>query len=230
MKRVKVEALYSSSPVEYSAAMLFMLERVNLISSKAAHSAIWFLEHPSLYTCGRSAIDSDIKNTLEFPLYQTDRGGRITYHGPGQRIVYIMLDLREIYKGIFDIRLFIKDIMQWVVNSISTLGINIKALYEKDKIGIWMITKKATYKKIVSIGLKIKKMISYHGIAINISPNTNYFSDISPCGLDCSEISAINTELQESNYILQSKIDIAMKKEFSRVFMADLELTKNIIL
>ena len=184
-KKLSLEFLVSNYLVDYSEAIKFMEERVNLIKKGQEKEAIWFLEHPSLYTAGRSyKIKYDyIENT---PLYNTGRGGKITWHGPGQRIIYFMIDIK---KRNYDIRKFVSNIENYIIISLKEL--EIKAFKKKDLIGIWTKDKEKNDAKIASLGLRVSKGIIYHGVSLNIDCDLSYFKKIDVCGIRNSNITSI---------------------------------------
>ena len=134
------------------------------------------LEHPSIYTLGRSAVNTDIKNKINIPFIDTDRGGKITYHGPGQKVIYIMLDLKQLFNNKPDLKLFIRMLENWVISILAQN--DIAAYADKENIGIWVQNNNVN-KKITSIGIKLKKWISYHGLSININPDMNFLTILS---------------------------------------------------
>lgn len=182
----KIELYKSNSLVGYQLATHFMESRANSIHKGEENELIWLLEHPPIYTAGSSAKQEELLIESQIPVYQTPRGGKFTYHGPGQRIIYIMLDLRRFNK---DIRLFIKTLEEILVNTMDAFGIEV--FPRRERIGLW--TKRdEDEEKIGAIGLKVKKWISLHGIAININPDMQYFKGIIPCGLPEYGVTSIN--------------------------------------
>ena len=187
----KIDFIYSNTPIDYSFAIEFMKMKVEKIIDKKENSAIWLLEHPSIYTLGRSAVYADIIKKTNIPFINTDRGGKITYHGPGQKIIYIMLDLKQLFNNKPDLKLFIKMLENWVISILAQNDIT--AYADRENIGIW-VQNNSVNKKIPSIGIKLKKWISYHGLAININPDMNYFNNIVPCGIDNCKMTSIYME------------------------------------
>ena len=151
----KIDFIYSNKPIEYEFSMKFMKNKVEKIISSKENQAIWLLEHPNIYTLGRSAVKSDIKNNINIPYIDTDRGGKITYHGPGQKIIYIMLNLKEIFNNQPDIKLFINMLGKWIITILNKN--NILAYIDNENIGVWVKDNNIN-KKIASIGIKLKKM------------------------------------------------------------------------
>ena len=145
----KIDFIYSNTPIDYSFAIEFMKMKVGKIIDKKENSAIWLLEHPSVYTLGRSAVYADIINKTNIPFINTDRGGKITYHGPGQKIIYIMLDLKQLFNNKPDLKLFIRMLENWVISILAQN--DIAAYADRENIGIWVQNNNVN-KKITSIG------------------------------------------------------------------------------
>jgi lipoyl(octanoyl) transferase len=175
-----VEFKISKAAIEYSLALSKMQKRVEDVALGKKDELIWFLEHKDVFTAGTSAnVENEVKNLNGIPIIQTGRGGKITYHGKGQRIVYLILDLKKHYKKI-DLKKFVYDLEQIIINSL--LEINVKAFRIENKIGIW-VKNANNIQKIAAIGIRVKKSISMHGFAINISTNLEKFNYIIPCGI-----------------------------------------------
>ena len=169
--------------IPYLSAASAMSDTVSAIICKKSPGNLWFLEHEEIITAGSSAKKEDLLSTSDILVLDSDRGGQYTYHGPGQLISYIMLDLKYIY-GTINIRRFIEDVSQWLVCSLTELGVECKARF--DDIGIW-----SKDKKIASIAFKVRKFVTYHGISINISNSLSRFKQIRPCGLDHEQITSL---------------------------------------
>ena len=191
--------------IEYKYALEFMEQRVRGIIDNSAEELVWLLEHPELYTAGISASNQELKEIYNIPVFHVSRGGKFTYHGPGQRIIYLMLDLNKRGK---DVKKFVYQMEQWIITSLAAFELN--CFRKKDYIGIWCKDDQGKDVKIAAIGVKLKKWVSYHGIAINVNPNLEYFNGIIPCGIENYEITslkklAINIELKElDEQLLQS--------------------------
>jgi lipoyl(octanoyl) transferase len=213
----KIDFIYSDRPIEYEFSMKFMKNKVEKIISSKENQAIWLLEHPNIYTLGRSAVKSGIKNNINIPYIDTDRGGKITYHGPGQKIIYIMLNLKEIFNNQPDIKLFINMLGKWIISILNKN--NIASYIDNENIGVW-VKNNGINKKIASIGIKLKKWISYHGIALNINPNMNYFNNINPCGiLNCK----MTSMYKENNKLIENyKLNQMIKNTFLENFNFEL--------
>lgn len=173
----QVEWRTQASLVDYLEAMKWMDKRVKALQNQDAEECVWLLEHSPLYTKGTSGKDQDLLPSAKFPVYQTRRGGQVTYHGPGQRVVYLMLDLKPRYQ---DIRRYVNELEEWVIQTLSCFGI--KGERRKDRIGIW-VQKNGRDCKIAALGVRVQKWVTSHGIAINVSPNLSHYNDIIPCGL-----------------------------------------------
>jgi lipoyl(octanoyl) transferase len=200
----------TKSPVEYRQATQFMEHRVAEIHAGKADEMIWFLEHQAIYTGGSSANKSELINTENFPVYETGRGGKYTYHGPGQRVVYLMLDLKK--RG-QDIKKYVASLENWIIASLKEIGITCET--KEGKIGIWTKSTNNKDVKIAAIGIRVRKWIAYHGIAINIHPNLEHYQGIIPCGI--SEFGV--TSLEELGYNLSmQELDIILKEKFNDFF------------
>ena len=173
----------SDTPVDYMQALAFMEERADAIHRGQAPETVWLLEHPALYTAGTSADDAELLDPGRFPVYRTGRGGRFTYHGPGQRIAYVMLDLA--HRG-NDVRGFVRGLEDWVIRSLAHF--NVIGEIRDDRVGIWVRrgapdNPAAREDKIAAIGVRVRRWVTFHGIAINVEPNLEHYSGIVPCGI-----------------------------------------------
>ena len=204
----------SSELIDYSDSLKRMKKRVELIQSGKAIEQVWLLQHPPLYTAGTSAKDDDLIITDKFPVFETGRGGQYTYHGPGQRVIYLMLDLHN-YRQ--DVRMYISLLERWLINTLSHLDVN--ATRMDDRVGIWVptgqVSSKTKYEKIGAIGVRIRRWITSHGVSINISPNLEHFSGIVPCGINDSGVTSLEKLKRETDI---AKIDKLLKTEFLNVF------------
>ena len=204
----------SSELIDYSDSLKRMKKRVELIQSGKAIEQVWLLQHPPLYTAGTSAKDDDLIITDRFPVFETGRGGQYTYHGPGQRVIYLMLDLHN-YRQ--DVRMYISLLERWLINTLSHLDVN--ATRMDDRVGIWVptgqVSSKTKYEKIGAIGVRIRRWITSHGVSLNISPNLDHFSGIVPCGINDSGVTSLEKLKRETDI---AKIDKLLKTEFLNVF------------
>ncbi len=207
----KIEWKYSKDLIPYQDALDLMENRVQKIIDGTADEMIWFLEHPPIYTLGTSSQPEDTLNNNSIPILKTNRGGRSTYHGPGQRVVYLMLDLRN--RG-QDIRKLVWMLEECIIQSLYLLGV--KSERKKGKIGIWTIGDENP-KKIAALGLRIRKWVSFHGISININPDLEDFKGIVPCGIREHGV----TSVKELGYTAGfSEVDAALKQTFEGIFNA----------
>ena len=206
----QIEIKISNNEINYEKAIMFMESRVESISKNESKELLWFLNHDHIFTQGTSASIDEILNPNAVKVIQTNRGGKTTYHGPGQRIVYFMLNLNNKKK---DIRKFISVIENSVIDFLKNYNVEARAF--KDRVGIWVIkNNKMTFdkeKKISAIGLRVKKWITYHGMSFNINPDLKYYNSIHSCGLKEYK----NTSLNELGIkIDQKEFDEGFKKIF----------------
>ncbi|WP_370931176.1 lipoyl(octanoyl) transferase LipB [Bartonella sp. DGB1] len=213
-----IEWKISDQLVDYHEAVEIMEERVLSIQQGKACELIWLLEHPPLYSAGTSAKNDDLLLKDKFPVYYSGRGGEFTYHGPGQRIVYILLDLKNRQT---DIRLFIAYLEKWIINSLADF--NIKGETREDRVGVWvtrtdkppLANNKVREDKIAAIGVRVKKWVTMHGFAININPNLSHYTGIIPCGISEYGI----TSFEDLGYLTDlNDVDLSLKKNFIRLF------------
>ena len=208
-KHLSIDFLTTNHQVDYNKAVQFMEERVNSITRGQANEAIWFLEHPPLYTTGRSN-ETEMKHIQNIPIYNTRRGGKITWHGPGQRIIYFMINIR---KRKYDLRKFVFNLESYLIKSL--LELKIKAYKRKNIIGIWTKDKRKNDAKIASLGLRVSKGVIYHGISINIDCDLSYFKKIDVCGIKNSYVTSISS-LKEN--LVKSEVDKILQKNISDIF------------
>ena len=174
-----MEWLKTCSPVPYHEAMSFMEKRVSEIKNGTADEVVWLLEHPPLYTAGSSAKTSDLLEPERFPVYIAGRGGQYTYHGPGQRVVYTMINLKK--RG-SDVRRYVHDLEEWIIRSLAKLEVTAE---RRDKrIGIWVNKEDGSENKIAALGVRVRSWITFHGMSINVTPNLSHFDGIVPCGIN----------------------------------------------
>ena len=193
-----------------------MEQRVNAIHRDGASEMLWLVEHPPLYTKGASAREEDWRGVSDFPVYQTGRGGRLTYHGPGQRVVYVMLDLGKRGR---DLRYFVYMLEEWLIASLAVLGV--VALRRAGRVGLWVLRPekgRGFEDKIAAIGLRVRRFISYHGVCINIDCDLTHFAPIIPCGIADPRFGV--TSLQDLGRSCSfAKLDAALRGEFARFFL-----------
>src|SRR5215213_7665673 len=200
-----IEWRVSDAPVPYAEALAFMEERAAAIRAGTAAECVWLLEHPPLFTAGTSATPAELTNPEDFPVHEAGRGGRYTYHGPGQRVVYVLLDLERRGK---DIRCFVHSLEGWMIDTLAQLGVN--AHRAPDRIGIW-VGEGADEAKIGALGVRVKRWVTLHGIAINVAPDLSHFGGIVPCGVADYGVTSL-AELGKQ--IPLTSIDHALKRSF----------------
>ncbi len=174
----QVEWRVEPAPLEYPVALAAMEERAAAVTRGEARELVWLLEHPPVYTAGTSATDAAELLDPRFPVHRTGRGGRYTYHGPGQRIGYVVLDLRERRR---DVRGYVHALENWVIAALGQLGI--EAFGAPGRIGIWTRDQHGQEAKIGAIGVRIRQWVTLHGFAVNLSPDLTHFGGIVPCGI-----------------------------------------------
>jgi len=172
----------SAAPVPYPDAVAAMEARAAAIAERRAGELVWLLEHPPVYTAGVSAKPADLIDAHRFPVFESERGGQFTYHGPGQRVAYVMLDLRERGR---DVRKFVQSLEAWVIGALGEF--NVKGEVREGRIGVWvdrpMPDSSGREDKIAAIGVKLRRWVSFHGISLNVEPDLGHFSGIVPCGI-----------------------------------------------
>lgn len=208
-----VEWIISDSLIPYEDAIREMEARVAMIANGEAKECVWLLEHPALYTAGTSANPSDLIAPDRFPVFQTHRGGQYTYHGPGQRVGYAMLDLNKRGR---DVRAFVTALEEWIILALSEF--NIKGERREDRVGVWVKRPEkglSAEDKIAALGIKLRKWVSFHGISINVEPELEHFSGIVPCGVAQHGVTSFHDLGQ---LIAMADLDLALKKSFEEIF------------
>jgi lipoyl(octanoyl) transferase len=200
-----IEWRVSEAPVPYDEALRFMEGRAVAIREGSAKECVWLLEHPPLFTAGTSADPSELTNPQNFPVYEAGRGGRYTYHGPGQRVGYVMFDLGRHGK---DIRRFVHSLEGWMIDTLSKLGVN--AHRAPGRIGIW-VGDGSGEAKIGALGVRVKRWVTLHGFAINVAPDLSHFSGIVPCGISEFGVTSL-AELGKQTGL--DGVDAALRRSF----------------
>ena len=205
---------WNASPglIPYPLAVRSMEERAAAIGRGTASEQVWLLEHPPLYTAGTSAKDHDLLEP-RFPVFKTGRGGQYTYHGPGQRVAYVMLDLNG--RGRRDVRLFVRDLEEWLIQALASLGV--KGERRKGRVGIWVTGRAGREDKIAAIGVRLKQWVSYHGTSLNVCPDLSHYSGIVPCGIAQGESGVTSLAALGINASLHDA-DMALKAAFVEIF------------
>ena len=196
--------------VDYPAAVADMERRVAGIHAGTDEEAVWLVEHPPLYTAGTSANPKDLLNP-RFPVFETGRGGQYTYHGPGQRVAYVMLDLKK-RQTEPDIRRYVWQLEEWVIRSLADFGI--VGERRAGRVGIW-VADGHTERKIAAIGVRVRHWVTYHGVSINVNPDLSHFSGIVPCGISEFGVTKV-TDLVSG--VTMERIDSVLKSRFGDVF------------
>jgi lipoyl(octanoyl) transferase len=213
-----VDWRFSDRPVPYPDAVAAMEARVTAIHSGDAAEQVWLLEHPALYTAGTSARDIDLVSPERFPVFRTGRGGQFTYHGPGQRVAYLMLDLNR--RGP-DLRRYVSSLENWIIATLARF--NVTGERRADRIGVWVRRPdkpslpdgSVAEDKIAAIGIRVRRWVTFHGISLNVEPDLEHYSGIVPCGVSVHGV----TSLADLGIpVSMPEVDAALRAEFSRIF------------
>ncbi len=213
-----VEWITSTGLTDFREAEAWMEDRVADIHAGEADECIWLVEHPALYTAGTSAKIADLTDPDRFPVYDTKRGGQYTYHGPGQRVAYTLLDVGK--RG-HDVRMFVQQLEAWVITALSEF--NVTGAIRDERVGVWvdrpdkplMASGNIAEDKIAAIGIRLRKWISFHGISINVEPNLAHFDGIVPCGIKEHGITSL---VDLGLPVSMDDVDLALKRSFASVF------------
>jgi lipoyl(octanoyl) transferase len=209
-----VEWRISDTPVPYLEAIAAMEARVADIAAQNASELVWLLEHPPLYTSGTSGKPADLLDP-RFPMFVTGRGGQLTYHGPGQRVAYVMLDLRRRRP---DVRAYVASLEAWVIRTLAAF--NVRGERREDRVGVWVDRpdKGPGFEdKIAAIGVRLRRWVSFHGIAINVEPDLTHFDAIVPCGVADPRY-GVTSLLDLGHPLTMADVDIALRQAFEEVF------------
>lgn len=203
----------SSGLVDYPAAVAAMEARAAAIAAGEAPELVWLLEHPPLYTAGVSSKEGDLLDAGRFPVHRSGRGGQFTYHGPGQRVVYVMLDLNRRGK---DVRAFVRGLEQWIIGALGEFGV--PADVREGRVGVWVERKGPGWSredKIAAIGVKVRKWVSFHGVSLNVEPDLSHFTGIVPCGIAEHGVTSL---VDLGVPATMDEADEALRVSFRRVF------------
>ena len=213
-----VEWITSEGLTDYRTAEAWMEARATAIAAGEAEECIWLLEHPPLYTAGTSARPADLTDPDRFDVYETRRGGQYTYHGPGQRVAYTLLDVGQRGR---DVRVFVTQLEKWVIATLDTF--NVRGEIRQGRVGVWVQRPEKpplpdgapAEDKIAAIGIRLRKWISFHGLSINVEPDLSHFDGIVPCGIaDHGVTSLVDLGLP----VTIADVDVALKSSFDQVF------------
>lgn len=213
-----VEWRISEGRVPYPDAVAEMEARVAAIHARTAPEMVWLLEHPPLYTAGTSARPEELRDPGRFPVFQTRRGGRYTYHGPGQRVAYAMLDLNRRRR---DVRRFVWALEEWVIRTLARFAVT--AERREGRVGVWVVRPEKPpgpggapcEEKIAAIGVRLRRWVSFHGIAINLEPDLSHFDGITPCGIAEHGVTSL---VDLGVPATMADLDLALRREFEAVF------------
>lgn len=208
-----VDWLISDAPVAYEDALAVMESRVAAIAEGTAPELVWLLEHPPLYTAGTSAKSQDLLTPDRFPVFAAGRGGQYTYHGPGQRVAYVMLDLKRRQP---DVRAFVAALEAWVIGTLWQH--HVRGERREDRVGVWVRrTDKGNDRedKIAAIGIRVRKWVTFHGISLNVDPDLEHFSGIVPCGVEAHGVTSL---VDLGIPITLPEVDIVLRQQFEAVF------------
>jgi lipoyl(octanoyl) transferase len=209
-----VEWRISDTPVPYPEAVAQMESRVADIAAQRAPELVWLLEHPPLYTSGTSGKAGDLLEA-RFPLFETGRGGQLTYHGPGQRVAYAMLDLKRRRP---DVRAYVASLEEWIIRTLAAF--NVRGERREDRVGVWVRRPDkgpGHEDKIAAIGVRLKRWVSFHGIAINVEPELSHFAAIVPCGVVDPRY-GVTSLVDLGLPVTMEDVDIALRQQFTAVF------------
>jgi lipoyl(octanoyl) transferase len=213
-----VEWITTDGLTDYEAAVTFMEDRAAAIAAGRAAECIWLVEHPPLYTAGTSARPADLVEPDRFPVHPTRRGGQYTYHGPGQRVAYVMLDVGRRGR---DVRCFVRDLERWVIATLDSF--NITGEVRPGRVGVWVERPEKPplpdgsprEDKIAAIGIRLRKWVSFHGISINVEPDLDHFSGIVPCGIADHGVTSL---VDLGRPVTMADLDVALRRNFDAVF------------
>jgi len=205
-----VEWQVSDTPVAYEAAVAAMEARVAAIRAGSAPELVWLLEHPPLYTAGTSARDSDLIDPTLLPVYRTGRGGQYTYHGPGQRVAYVMLDLSR--RGA-DLRGYVCGLEDWLIRTLALF--NVKGERRPGRVGIWIDEGHGRESKIAAIGVRVRHWVTFHGVALNVDPDLGHYRGIVPCGISQHGVTSL---VRQGIPVAMPEVDAALRRAFAEVF------------
>lgn len=213
----QIEWKISDQLVPYEMALQAMEARVADIRDKGAPELIWLLEHPPLYTAGTSSDPADLRDPERFPVYTAGRGGQYTYHGPGQRVAYVMLDLKK--RGA-DVRAFVQDLEDWVIETLAQY--QIRGEKREGRVGVW-VDRGYREDKIAAIGVRVRHWVTFHGLSINVEPDLSHFQGIVPCGIAQHGVTSL---VDLGLPVTMDDLDTALRDTFDEVFGAETKLCR----
>jgi lipoyl(octanoyl) transferase len=208
-----VDWAISDTRVEFPDAVAFMEARAAAVAAGEARELVWLLEHPALYTAGTSARPEDLLDPDRFPVYRTGRGGQFTYHGPGQRVAYVMLDVR--HRG-GDVRAFVAALEDWIIDALDRF--DVQGETRADRVGVWVRRSEkgpGVEDKIAAIGIRVRKWVSFHGVCLNVEPDLTHFTGIVPCGVRQHGVTSL---ADLGRVVRMEEVDMALAAAFERRF------------
>lgn len=208
--KTDIEWKISDGLMPYEEALEIMEKRVADIHEGSAKELIWFVEHPPLYTSGTSAQEADLLAPKRFPVYYAGRGGQYTYHGPGQRVVYVMLDLNKRGR---DVRKYIADLERWIIETLATF--NVVGEIREGRVGVWVERQGSREDKIAAIGVRVRKWVTFHGICINVEPDLSHYTGIVPCGISEHGVTSL---VDLGLPVTMNDLDAALQQNWDKVF------------
>ncbi len=203
----------SGNPVPYADAIDAMERRVRDIRDGTARELVWLLQHPALYTAGTSAEDFELLDAAALPVHVTGRGGRYTYHGPGQRVAYVMVDLKRRKP---DVHAYVGKLEDWLIRTLAHFGIEAEG--RPDRIGIWVQSPGGAEDKIAAIGVRVRRWVSYHGISLNVAPNLDHYAGIIPCGIQGHGVTSLAALGITAD---MDAVDTALRSSFELIFASE---------
>jgi lipoyl(octanoyl) transferase len=218
----EIEWRHSDAPVPYEVAVAAMEDRIAAIHEGRAPELVWLLEHPPIYTAGTSAKPADLLDPARLPVYRSGRGGQYTYHGPGQRVAYVMLDLNrpDLGRNRRDVRCHVWHLEEWIIAALARF--NVKGERRDGRVGVWVVgADGAREDKIAAIGVRVRHWVSYHGVALNVDPDLDQFAGIVPCGISESE-HGVTSLARLDVAASMTEVDAALRATFDAVFGAAL--------
>ena len=218
MPRATVDWITSDGLTEYAAACEFMEARAAAIAAGTAPEAIWLVEHPPMYTAGTSAKPADLTDPDRFAVHMSKRGGQYTYHGPGQRVAYVMLDVAARGR---DVRCFVRDLECWIIAALAEF--NVTGEIRPGRVGVWVTRPDRPLRpdgqmqedKIAALGIRLRKWVSFHGLSINVDPDLSHFSGIVPCGISDHGVTSL---VELGLPVSMADVDAALRRSFDQVF------------
>jgi lipoyl(octanoyl) transferase len=216
-----VEWCIAEGLTQYENAVAEMEARADAIAAGEARERVWLVEHPPLYTSGTSGRDGDLRDP-RFPVHLSGRGGQTTYHGPGQRVAYVMLDLKRRRQ---DVRAFVAALEAWIIATLA--GFNVRGERREDRVGVWVarpdkppgFSGEGAEDKIAAIGIRVRRWVTFHGLALNVEPDLSHFSGIVPCGVSAAHL-GVTSLVDLGLPVTMPEVDAVLRREFEAIFGA----------